>query len=247
MLYHKSESNKITRMLTAFCTSVLLVVSVFSFSLGIHSALNKPRTVSAPQTKSGTVIIIDAGHGGEDGGAQSKSGILEKHINLSISEYLDEIFTFFGYETIMTRSDDKLIYDANCSSMREKKVSDIHNRMSIIENNPGAIFLSIHQNHYEGSLSHGTQVFYSPNNEKSEKLAQSIQKTVVSDIQTDNKRLIKKSGKEIYLLCHAQVPAVMVECGFLSNEEEAQKLTQKEYQFQMALEIFKGTVSYLNQ
>lgn len=221
---------------------MLLVVSVYSFSLGVRNTVFGTKETLSDVSDSKKVIVIDAGHGGEDGGAQSQSGILEKYINMAISDRLNELFSFFGYETVMTRSGDELIYDRSCSTIREKKVSDIHNRMKIVENNPNCIFLSIHQNHYEGTSSCGAQVFYSPNNAESEKLAESIQKTIVSDIQRDNKRLVKKSGNEIYLLRHAQVPAVMVECGFLSNPQEAEMLNKEEYQTVMAFEIFKGTV-----
>ncbi len=240
MTEHIFVNSKITRALTAVCTCVLLSVSVYSLFLGIGNTFFRFERASGTGTDNGSLIIIDAGHGGEDGGAQSQSGILEKHINLSISENLRDMFTFFGYSTVMTRSEDRLIYSDGCETIRDKKVSDIHNRMTIIENNPNALFLSIHQNHYDGASSCGTQVFYSPNNKKSEKIAEAIQKTVVSDIQKDNKRLIKPSGKEIYLLFHAEIPAVMVECGFLSNPAEAEKLSDAEYQKIMAFEIFKG-------
>lgn len=243
MTQHSFRNLKITRGLTAVCTCVLLLVSVYSFSLGIQRSVFSSKKAMSNNASSGKVIIIDPGHGGEDGGAQSESGILEKHINMSISNYLNELFSFFGYDTVMTRTDDRLIYDSGCNTIREKKVSDIHNRMTILENNPDAVFLSIHQNHFDGSSCRGTQVFYSGNNDRSERIAQSIQETVVSDIQQDNKRKIKKSGSEIYLLCHAESPAVMVECGFLSNPEEAQKLNTDEYQKIMAFEIFKGTVN----
>lgn len=246
MTQHNFVRLKITRGLTAICTCVLLSVSVYSFILGAGSIIfpSSEKTVNGALS-AGSVVIIDPGHGGEDGGAQSASGIVEKHINLSISKNLSDIFNFFGYNTIMTRDEDKLIYDSGCSTIREKKVSDIHKRMSICENSPGAVLLSIHQNHYEGTSSCGTQVFYSGNNPLSEKIAESIQKTVVSDIQSNNKRLIKKSGKEIYLLCHAKIPAVMVECGFLSNPQEAEKLNTEDYQKLMAFEIFKGSVAFI--
>lgn len=241
MTQHSFTDSKLTRGLTAICTCVLLAVSVVSFSLGVHNTVFKTEKASASPGERKT-IIIDAGHGGEDGGAQSLSGILEKYINMSISNNLNDLFIFFGYDTVMTRTEDKLIYDSSCSTIREKKVSDIHNRMNIINTNPGAVFLSIHQNHYEGTSSCGTQVFYSGNNPLSEKLADSIQKTIVSDVQPENKRLIKRSGREIYLLNNAQIPSVMVECGFLSNPAEAEKLNSEDYQKLMAFEIFKGTV-----
>lgn len=242
MTEHNFRNSKLTRVMTTACTCVLLAVSVYSFIFGVGKAVfPENQTVNTGVTQRKT-IIIDAGHGGEDGGTQSESGILEKHINLEISTALNDIFSFFGYNTVMTRSEDRLSYGNECDTMRKKKVSDIHNRMRIMENNPDSLFLSIHQNHYEGKSSWGTQVFYSDNNKKSEKIAESIQKTVASDIQKENKRMIKKSGKEIYLLHNTKNPAVMVECGFLSNPEEAEKLNNADYQKLMAFEIFKGTV-----
>lgn len=243
MTQHSFTYSKITRALTAISTCVLLLVCTYSFFLGFQNTLFRKEMASSSEVKSEKSIIIDAGHGGEDGGAVSDGGILEKHINLSVCQSLNEIFSLFGYNTIMTRDADRLIYDSGCDTIRQKKVSDIRNRMALIEKTPDCVFLSIHQNHYESMMSCGTQVFYSANNPLSEKLAGSIQQTIVSDIQHDNARKIKKSGKEIYLLYHAQVPAVMVECGFLSNPSEALKLSDKDYQKTMAFEIFKGTIS----
>jgi len=243
---HRRKTGKLTRLLTMVSTLVM----VFS-SLGFSFIIMREKTdiISAFSKNKATVfkIIIDAGHGGEDGGAQSSSGITEKYINLAISEKVNDIFRFFGYETIMTRKDDSMCYDDSCNTIRQKKVKDIKNRMNIIEENPNSVFLSIHQNHYSGSDSFGTQVFYSQNNEKSEILAQCIQSTIVTDIQQDNKRTILPSGDEIYLLYHSNIPSVMVECGFLSNEQEAIKLNTEEYQSTMAFEIFKGTQKYLGE
>ena len=192
------------------------------------------------------LIIIDAGHGGEDGGASSASGILEKNINLAISLKIKTLLDTLGFETLMTRTDDSLIYDESCSSMREKKVSDIHNRMSILEKYPNSIFLSIHQNHFSESKYNGAQVFYSKNNSESEVIAEILQQSICSQLQNDNDRMIKPSGTEIYLLYHAKTPAVMVECGFLSNAGEAQKLNDETYQTQMSMAIVDGLINYLN-
>ena len=194
-----------------------------------------------------TLIIIDSGHGGEDGGTSSVSGIVEKDINLSISKKLNLIFTYMGYETLMIRDGDYLIYDKNlCKTIREKKVSDIHRRMDILNNNPKSVFLSIHQNHFTESKYSGAQVFYSTGNADSKIVAQYIQDEIVNSLQKDNTRQIKPSGSEIYLLYHAKSPAVMVECGFLSNSAEAQKLNDDIYRTQIALSIFNGTAKFLN-
>lgn len=212
-----------------------------TFFIGFQSQIVTSNSVQTERP----LIIIDAGHGGEDGGTQSSSGIIEKDINLAISQKLNAFFRAFGYRTLMIRDDDELIYESSSGSMREKKVSDIHNRMKIIEENPNSIFLSVHQNHYAESKYNGAQVFYSPNNEESKSIAESIQNSIISLIQRENTRKVKKSGTEIYLLYHAKSPAVMVECGFLSNPGEAQLLSDEEYQKKISLAIVAGVNEYL--
>ncbi len=191
------------------------------------------------------VIIIDPGHGGEDGGTQSSDGTLEKKINLDISVKINELLLAEGFTTVLTREGDYMIYDESASTQREKKVSDIHNRMKIVEENGDCILLSVHQNYFTESKYSGTQVFYSKNNPDSEVLADEIQKSVVSVLQPDNTRQIKESGTDIYLLYHSQVPSVMVECGFMSNEAETEKLKDEDYQQKMAEAIVEGLLNYL--
>lgn len=191
------------------------------------------------------LIIVDPGHGGEDGGTSSAEGVLEKDINLSISEKLDILLTLSGYNTLLTRNEDKLLYDGEPETIRAKKVSDIRKRMEIIENNPKSIFLSIHQNYFTQSKYSGAQVFYSVNNEESRIIAENIQGAIIENLQNSNNRKIKKSGKEIYLLHRALSPAVMVECGFMSNHEEANLLCDNEYQIKMSLAIINGLNDYI--
>lgn len=222
------------------CAVVLSASTVFF----LEASYLKTEQVSLSKNED-VVIIVDAGHGGEDGGTVSSSGIVEKDINLSISLKLKNLFDLNGFRTIMTRSDDSLIYDKGLTAIRDKKVSDIHNRMAILQSYPNSIFISIHQNHFEVSKYNGAQVFYSKNNPQSEVVAQYIQDSIVNHLQKDNNRQIKPSGTEIYLLYNAVSPAVMVECGFLSNPGEAQKLNDDNYQTKMALAIFEGTVNYL--
>ena len=192
------------------------------------------------------VIIIDAGHGGFDGGAVAADGTQEQYLNLDIARKINEYLLKLGYETIMTRNDDDSIHDADAETIRQKKVSDIHNRLSIIEKNPDSVFISVHQNFYSESKYSGAQVFYSPNNPNSEQLAANIQNSIVSSLQPTNTRQIKKSDSSIYLLYHSVTPSVMVECGFLSNKEETEKLKNDNYRLQMAEAICKGIINYLN-
>jgi N-acetylmuramoyl-L-alanine amidase len=144
----------------------------------------------------------------------------------------------------MTREDDRSIHDDGSNSIRKKKVSDIHNRFKILEKNPKAIFLSIHQNKFQKSQFSGTQVFYSANNDNSKILAQFIQTRATSLLQPQNDREIKPAGDNLYILYHAKSPAVLVECGFLSNSQEAALLQNDAYQNKMAFSIFCGTLDF---
>ncbi len=190
-------------------------------------------------------VIIDAGHGGPDGGTSAADGTLEKDINLQIAIKLNEILDSMGIKTLMTRNEDVSIHDETAETIRQKKVSDIKNRLKMINETEEAVFVSIHQNHFSNSKYSGTQVFYSKNHPHSQTLANYIRLPIISNLQPENSREIKQSGSEIYLLYHAKNPAVMVECGFLSNENETQKLKKNQYQQKLAFLIALGIVDYL--
>lgn len=190
-------------------------------------------------------VIIDAGHGGDDGGAIGIDGTVEKDINLDIALKLEKLLKFYGFDVIMTRTEDIMTCDDGLDSLRKRKVSDIHNRFDVLEKNPDAVFISIHQNKFEDNSQHGTQVFYSGNNDESKLLAESIQNSIVSVLQPDNSRVVKKSGSGIYLLYHAKLPAVLVECGFISNPAEVKKLNDEKYRMKIAILIADGLTKYL--
>lgn len=202
-------------------------------------------TNGSVQTKE-SVIIIDAGHGGEDGGAVAADGTVEQLLNLQIAKYLEAQLNVFGIKTVMTRTTEDSIHSADATTTRERKVSDIHNRMEIMESTENAAFVSIHQNKFDSSSQWGTQVFYSPNTTSSAALADCIQQSVVRTLQPENTRVIKKSNSSIYLLYYAKKTAVLVECGFLSNPSETEKLKDANYQKQMAFSIALGILEYLN-
>ena len=151
-----------------------------------------------------------------------------------------------GYDTVLIRDTDVSIHDESAVTIREKKVSDLKNRLKTVESTNNAVLVSIHQNFYTQSKYSGAQVFYSGNNPESEHLARTIQKNISDYIQTENTREIKKSGSEIYLLKKTTVPAVMVECGFLSNTEEAQRLKNENYQQEIAFIIAISISDYIN-
>lgn len=224
--------------------SILLAAFIISFSI---VAFQQIRLVSADNysVENVPVIIIDAGHGGEDGGAVGIDGTAEKDLNLSISLKLNEILSAMGYQTRMVRTTDTSIHNADADTVRERKVSDIHNRAAIMNEYENCIYVSIHQNKYSGSSIWGAQTFYSPNNEESKELAQLIQSSIANNVQPDNKRVIKQSGTNIYVLYNATKPAVMVECGFVSNANELEQLKDEEYQNKMAFAISNGIINYL--
>ncbi len=236
-LYFTLNFQKTTSLIMTF----VLVFSLFAM-LAVSGVFSDSVSVTADVKP---IIIVDPGHGGEDGGTQAADGTLEKEINLAIGLKINEILKQNGFTTVMSRDGDYMIYDEASSTQREKKVSDIKNRMKLIEANGNCILLSVHQNYFTESQYSGTQVFYSKNNEQSKLLAESIQKCVVEALQPDNRRQIKESGTDIYLLYHSMVPSVMVECGFMSNKAEADKLKNDDYQQEMAQAIVDGLIRYL--
>lgn len=231
---------------TLIFSFILLTLAILSFY--ICNLVNHIKTTSGSlqAKKSQFTVIIDAGHGGADGGAVATDGTAEKVINLQISEYLENLLNSYGIKTKMTRTDDNSIHTEGTNTLREQKVSDIHNRMSIMESTDNAVFVSIHQNKFNNSALWGTQVFYSPNTTESAELADLIQTNIRNLIQPENKRVIKKSGSSIYLLYNAKKTAVLVECGFISNPQENEKLKTPEYQKQIAFGIAAGIIEYLN-
>lgn len=189
------------------------------------------------------IVIIDAGHGGEDGGAVAEDGTVEKDLNLLISLKLNDMLSIMGYNTRLIRTTDTSIHSSG-NTIRERKVSDIKNRFAVMNQYENCLYISIHQNKFTDKGVHGAQTFYSPNNSESKVLADFIQKSISSQLQTGNNRVIKKSGTNIYILHNATRPTVMVECGFVSNREDLLNLKNTQYQEKMAISIAIGIINY---
>ena len=202
-----------------------------------------PTTATQQLSSTPRTVVIDAGHGGEDGGAVSAMGVCEKDINLHIAMILCEMLKERGIPVVMTRTEDTLLYDKNADYQGRKKALDLAARRSIAENSGNCIFVSIHLNAFPQTQYKGLQVWYSPNNEDSVKLANCIQQTVAKSLQPDNHRTVKRATSAIYLLHHLHCPAVLVECGFLSNPEEAAQLNTEEYQRQLASVLLEAIVA----
>lgn len=192
-----------------------------------------------------TTVVIDAGHGGADSGAVGADGTQEKTINLEIALKLENELTGRGVKCIMTRTADDSIHSPSAETIREKKVSDIHNRLKIMTQTENCIFVSIHQNSYTSAKYSGAQVFYAPNSADSRQLAQTIQHSIITELQPDNTRVIKECGSSVYLIYNAVKPAVLVECGFMTNSAELEKLKTSDYQLKMAESIADGIIEYL--
>lgn len=195
--------------------------------------------VAATQTLAATgagAVVIDAGHGGEDGGAVSINGVPESGINLAIALKLEDVLAFCGTPPTMLRREDISLHDASASTLREKKVSDLHNRAAALDGLPGATLISIHQNSYPQSRYHGAQVFYAPT-QGSKELADHVQETLRVAVEPVNKRLAKQIPDTVYLMNHITCRAILVECGFLTNAEEEAKLLDPVYQTKLAAAI----------
>lgn len=220
------------------------LMSAFVF-LMIFAASNIKVSVSSESVKSMPTVVIDSGHGGEDGGAVSESGVLEKDINLLIANDTAALFYLLGFDVTQTRTTD-IALDSGEDTIRKRKVSDMKKRLEIFNSSEENTIISIHQNKFSESKYHGTQIFYSPNNSKSKQLADSIKYSVKGLLQPDNERECKKADSGIYLLKNTNNPAVVVECGFISNQEECKNLLDSQYQKQMAYSITAGFLSYYN-
>lgn len=229
-----------------FIKSIFITIVLVACSALLLVGGNAVFLVSAEESKLPT-IVIDAGHGGEDGGAVADDGTNEKDINLKIAKQLNQLFTSSGFKTKMTRTTDIAIYDQGNETIKSKKVSDMHNRLKIFNEDNNSIVISIHQNKFEQEKYSGTQIFYSPNNKESEVLAENIRTSVTGMLQPDNTRENKAATKNIYLLYNCNNPSVIVECGFLSNNSELAKLKTDNYQKQMAFSIYCGCLEYINK
>lgn len=193
--------------------------------------------------KNRTCFIIDAGHGGVDGGAVSCTGAYESHINLQIALKLNDLMHLIGYETKMIRTSDISVYTSG-ESIGAKKSSDLKERVRIVNSTQNAILLSIHQNHYSDSFYSGAQMFY-PKTDGSEHLAKQLQSVFVSTLNPGSNRQAKPA-EGLYLMKYIQTPGVLIECGFLSNYEEEAKLRDARYQKNICCVIVSVCAEYLN-
>lgn len=220
----------------------ILVIGLFLIAVKWGSEAVTTMVESRPVSRK-NCIVIDAGHGGLDGGATSCTGKLESSFNLEIALRLDDLLHLLGYETRMIRTTDSSVYTSG-ETIAQKKVSDLKERVRVINETENAVLLSIHQNNFTDSKYSGAQVFYGGAGE-SETLAKALQTAFVTSVNPGSNRQCKKS-QGVYLMEHINCTGVLIECGFLSNVREEAKLRTAEYQKQLCCVIAATTASFLS-
>ncbi|MBO5439721.1 MAG: N-acetylmuramoyl-L-alanine amidase [Clostridia bacterium] len=229
-------------LLTMVSCILILLFGLF-FGNYLKNRSEKSKTVSLNTNE--VVFIIDAGHGGEDAGAIADDGTLEKDLNLEIASLISGLLELNGNDVKMTRETDTLLYDYYDDLedyTGQKKVYDLKNRLKIAEEYESPIYVGIHMNKFSQAKYSGLQVYYSKNNDQSVDIATKIKDNTKLYLQKDNKRAIKKADSSIYILNKASMPAVLIECGFLSNENELNNLKNEDYRAKLALTIFSSII-----
>ena len=225
---------------------LVILLGIFTFAYQTEQKEMEKTKYTATTPVSNKVVIIDAGHGTPDEGAESKDGTTEAQINLKIALKVQQILEQSGCTVILTRSNENGIYEIDAKTIREKKISDIKKRVEIGNNSSADIFVSIHLNKIPQSQYNGWQCFFQESNDKSKSLANNLQNSLNKAIQKENKRVAMKL-KDIYIVEHVKIPLSIVECGFLSNPEEEEQLLQDIYQDRLAWGIYNGILNYFQE
>ncbi len=216
----------------------VLMAQTLSWYAGKSTPAVDPVVIGTAKT-----LVLDAGHGGEDGGAVSLTGVSESEINLAVVRRMDALFGFCGVAPVLLREEDISLHDSDAVTLREKKVSDLKNRVTRIEEQDDPVLISIHQNTYVDGKYRGTQAFYAPTS-GSQQLAEQIQSLIHSALQPENSRQEKPIPDSVYLLNHITCPGVLVECGFLTNAQEEALLREDGYQKQLAAVLVSAWLNF---
>ncbi len=226
--------------LTLIILIFLLSIAIYSLNLGGEAEATPASSIASLGT-----VVVDAGHGGEDPGKISAfSGVNEKDLNLSIAKMLKQQLELTGYRVIMTREEDKLVYEQGTTEIKSKRKQDLTKRKETMDNGGADIVVSIHMNDFSQSKYYGAQVFYPPDSDQSQRLAVCVQKAMGSDLDPTNKREALAKSVPIIILRNIKTPTIIVECGFLSNQQEEQKLRTEDYQLKVAKTIKTGIDKY---
>ena len=230
------------KKISNYLLATFAILLVFTFVSNSNSKNNNYiNTVSLPI--SGKTVVVDAGHGIPDEGAEVCDGTTEAETNLKIALKLQNLLEQSGCNVVLTRSDENAIYDIDSKTLKQKKISDIRNRVKIGNESSADIFVSIHLNKIPQPQYDGWQTFYNDKSEDGKRLATLIQSNLNEAIQKENKR-VAKSIENIYIVNKVEVPTTIVECGFLSNKKEEKKLLDDSYQNRLAWGIYNGIIDY---
>ena len=233
---------KILFNIVFYITVIAIIIAVFLLMVIVVMKLNVYALTGAGAEP--VCILIDPGHGAEDGGAVGDSGLVEKDVNLEISLTLKDMLEMSGCRVLMTRSDDSIL--GSGSTLKERLHDDFAKRLELYNSDDVDIVVSIHQNKFTSSGEHGAQIFYSPNDPLSEDLADCTRRAFIGLLQPDNERAAVKAGSNIYLLNNCTKPCILAECGFLSNPEEEALLSDEEYCRQVAFTVCCGITEFIS-
>ena len=225
----------------------LIFVLISILFIGFYLIISLSKSINSLKTNNDFTIVLDCGHGGPDGGAVAADGTAEKDINLALGYCLRDILVQNGFKVVMTREKDEFICDDHSASLREQNISDLHNRLIIAEKYNNSIFISLHMNKFSEPKYWGSQLFYSPNNENSKPLAECIRNRLTATVQKGNERPLKEMDSSVYIIYNATNPALLLECGFMSNTEELEKFKDYNYISKFAFEVFLGINDYLKR
>lgn len=220
---------------------IALLAVVVAAAVWMLTPLPGVRSASAEPAP---ILVIDAGHGGEDGGAVAADGTLESDINLDIALRLDALAAFWGVDTVMTRTAPEIDYPAEAETLSAKKKADQNARVSLINNTAGAVLLSIHQNNYPASAPWGIQVFYG-GAAGSDAFAAILQENLTAQLCPENRRIEERIDDGIYLMRRSECTAALVECGFLSNPSDLEKLESETYRMKLASVMLSSYLQYI--
>ena len=242
-LYSKTLFRSSLSFLIKFCVSCLLLLAT---ALGLGNVLFRSESKAPANPASAgekITVVIDPGHGGRDGGAVGADGTLEKDLNLAVALMLKSILESADIHVVMTRETD---IELAAPDSPHKKADDLNARLQLAHNQKNAVFISIHMNNFPIEKYRGFQVYYSENNPKSLTLAQNVQDITQEALQNTEDRKVKPAGDSIFLMDHLEIPAILVECGFLSNDEERELLKNEHYQHKLALCIAAALFRYIS-
>jgi N-acetylmuramoyl-L-alanine amidase len=237
----KILKNKIPFIITLFCC-----VTVAALAASVRAAESPKASETAADASEKRVIVLDAGHGGLDSGCVGINGTYEKDVNLDIVKDLGAMLSLAGYEVVYTRTDDISIHDDGVEGVRNQKISDMENRLGIVQKYPDCVFISVHQNRFTDPAYFGGQMFYTTNNPANFRLAR-IMQGLFSELQPGNDREVKLIDNGLYLFKNTAQPALLIECGFLSNPDDAANLSSAEYRKKVAFTIYTGLARFFGE